>query len=180
MIRVLLYLFLISIFGCASKEEKSPNVFFAGEIVNPTSDKVILFKGDKVIDSASLDKNNRFSFQFDSIPEGLYHFNHAPELQYVYLENGDSLIIRLNTMDFDESLVFSGTGAEINNLLLELFLASEEENSKISNWYELEANEFSEKVDGLQRDKFETLKELIKEGNLSQRQQDLAEASIDV
>ncbi|QCX00219.1 transaldolase [Aggregatimonas sangjinii] len=178
MIRVLLYLLLILLFGCTSQEKKSPGVFFAGEIVNPTGDKIVLYKGDKVVDSSSLDKNNRFSFQFDSIAEGLYHFDHAPELQYVYLAQGDSLVIRLNTMDFDESLIFSGTGSEINNFLLELFLANEEEDSKISAWYELEASEFLGKIDELQKEKFETLGELIKDGNLSQNQRNLAKASI--
>ena len=178
MIRVLLFLPLLLIFGCTSQEKKSLDVFFAGEIVNPTGDKVVLYKGDKVIDSAALDKNNRFSFQFDSIPEGLYHFDHAPELQYVYLANGDSLVIRLNTMDFDESLVFSGSGSDVNNFLLELFLANEEEDSKIAAWYELEASEFLEKIDALQDEKIETLMELISEGNLSQNQRNLAKASI--
>lgn len=178
MIRVLLYLLAILLFGCTTQKKKSPSVFFAGEIVNPTGDKVVLYKGDKVIDSAALDTNNRFSFQFDSISEGLYHFDHAPELQYVYLAKGDSLIIRLNTMDFDESLIFSGSGSEINNFLLEVFLASEEEDPRIDSWYELEANEFLEKIDELQENKFEILKELIKEGTLSQNQRNIANASI--
>ncbi len=178
MIRVLLYLLLILIFGCTSQEKNSPSVFFAGEIVNPTSDNVVLFKGDKVIDSALLDKDNRFSFKFDSISEGLYHFGHSPEHQYVYIEEGDSLMIRLNTMDFDESLVFSGQGSEVNNFLLELFLASEEEYDEINSWYELEAEDFLKKIDALQESKLNLLEDHIKEGILSGNQQNLAKASI--
>lgn len=178
MVRSLLYLLLIFSFGCTTQEKKAPSVFFAGEIVNPTSSKVILYKGDQVIDSVSLDENNRFSFQFDSIIEGLYHFYHDPELQYVYLENEDSLLMRLNTMYFDESMVFEGTGSDVNNFLLELFLASEEEQADVRSWYELEANEFSEKIDRLQENKFTLLKDLIKEGNLSDNQRNLAKASV--
>lgn len=178
MVRVLLYLLLILLFGCTTQEKVSPSVFFAGEIVNPTSDKVILYKGDKVIDSVALDENNRFSFQFDSITDGLYHFYHNPELQYVYLENEDSLLIRLNTMDFDESMVFEGKGSDINNFLLELFLASEQEQSDVISWYELEASDFSAKIDALRESKFKILKEIIKEGNLSDNQRNLAKASV--
>jgi len=178
MVRVLLYLFFLLIFGCTTQEKKSHSVFFAGEIVNPTSANVVLYKGDQIIDSSTLDKNNRFSFRFDSIAEGLYHFDHSPELQYVYLENGDSLLIRLNTMDFDESLVFEGKGSEVNNFILELFLASEEEESDVISWYELEASEFANKIDELQENKFTLLKELLKDGNLSSNQQKLAEASV--
>jgi len=108
----LLYLFLFILVGCGEIKKDSPSVFFSGEIVNPTSEHVVLYKGDVVIDSSTLGKNNMFSFKLDSIEDGLYHFNHAPEYQYVYLEKGDSLLLRLNTVDFDESLVFSGTGEE--------------------------------------------------------------------
>jgi len=178
MVRVLLCLLLIFSFGCAPVEKKSSSVFFAGEIVNPTSSSVVLLKGDKVIDSVRLDQDNRFAFELDSINEGLYHFYHDPELQYVYLQNEDSILIRLNTMDFDESMVFEGIGADVNNFLLELFLASEEEQPDVISWYELEADEFMDKIHGLQEKKFALLKELITDGNLSENQRKLAKASV--
>ena len=89
MVKHLLYLFAFVLVSCGKGEKSSPNVFFAGEIVNPTSDYVHLFKGDKVIDSAKLDDRNRFSFELDSVTEGLHHFTHDPEIQYVFLEKGD-------------------------------------------------------------------------------------------
>jgi len=178
MVRILLYLLLILSLGCQTQKKDTPQVYFAGEIVNPTSPNVVLYKGDQIIDSVALDKNNRFSFQFDSITDGLYHFRHEPELQYVYLENEDSLLIRLNTMYFDESMVFEGRGSDINNFLLELFLSSEQEQADVISWYELEANEFVERVNSLQQQKFILLKELIEDGNLSDNQRNLAKASV--
>ena len=121
----LLYLFLFILAGCNESEKSSPNVFFSGEIVNPTSTHVVLWKGDVVIDSSALGKDKMFSFKLDSIEDGLYHFNHAPEHQYVYLEKGDSLIIRLNTVDLQESLVFSGTGEEVKKIMMEIFMAND-------------------------------------------------------
>lgn len=174
----LLYLFLFVLAGCGKEKKESTNVFFAGEIVNPRSDYVVLYKGETIIDSARLNKNNRFSFDLVSITNGLYHFNHTPEYQYVYLEQGDSLMIRLNTTDFDESLVFSGIGEEVNNFLLELFLANEEEEHQLYSMYSLEPREFHTKIDDLRKQKITNLISLQEEAELSKGARELVEASI--
>lgn len=178
MYKQLLYLVLLCIVGCGQGEKRDPNIFFAGEIVNPTDTKVFLYKGDAVIDSAALDEQNRFAFSIDSIEDGLYHFNHYPELQYVYLERGDSLMMRLNTIDFDESLIFSGKGEEINNFLLELFLSHEEEADLISDLYKLGPTDFSHKIDSLQELKLSELDALIEETEISEKKEKVARASI--
>lgn len=175
----LLYVLLLTVIGCSIQDKKSPNVFFAGEIVNPTSEYVVLFKDDIIIDSARLDNDNRFSIRLDSPEEGLYHFDHHPELQYVFLEKGDSLMIRLNTEDFDESLIFSGRGEEINNFLIELFLSAEEELPLVYNYSHLEPVQFDHKLDSLKIIKTNLLKELLKETKLSDNAVLMAQASID-
>ena len=174
----LLYLSLFFLAACGSNEKPNSNVHFSGEIVNPTSNQVVLYKGDEIIDSAKLDDNNRFLFTFDSISEGLYHFNHDPEVQYIFLENGDSIVIRLNTVDFDESLIFSGRGEEVNNFLLELFLANEEEALKIRSYYWLEPEEFAQKIDSLKADKLAVLDDLKSESELSEKEEKIAFASV--
>ncbi|WP_394748592.1 TlpA family protein disulfide reductase [Spongiimicrobium salis] len=175
----LLYLFLFLIAACGEEENPSPTLFFAGEIVTPTHDYVILHKGDMVIDSAKLDENNRFSFSLDSISEGLHYFEHKPEVQYVYLEKGDSLLLRLNTIDFDESLIFTGIGEEINNFLLEVFLANEEEKDVIYPYFQLDPDDFSRKIDSLRSIKTRQLRELHEEFPLSDKALKMAYASID-
>ncbi|MBU2946146.1 transaldolase [Zobellia uliginosa] len=175
--RNLLYLFFIFLGSCAA-EKKSPSVFFSGEIVNPTSDHIVLLKGDIVIDSAELDEDNRFAFTLDSISEGLYHFNHDPELQYVYLEKGDSLVVRLNTSDFDESLVFSGDGEELNNFLLEVFLAHEEESNFVRSLYSLNPTDFERSIDSLKQLKLDVLNEIVSEDKLSKKELKIANASV--
>jgi peroxiredoxin len=175
----LLYIFVFVLAGCSQDKIKSPNVFFAGEIVNPTSTKVFLFKNDQVLDSALLDEKNRFSFELPTITEGLHHFNHGPENQYIFLETGDSIQIRLNTIDFDESLVFSGEGAEINNFLIDLFLANEKEERLIySSYFDLEPDEFEEQIESLRDEKLTTLDELKSENELSTAEEEIAEISI--
>lgn len=174
----LLYVLLLAVIGCGVKDKKSPNVFFAGEIINPTSGYVVLFKDDIIIDSAKLDSDNRFSMRLISPAEGLYHFDHHPELQYVYLERGDSLMIRLNTEDFDESLIFSGKGEEINNFLIEMFLSAEEELPIIYGYSGLDPDQFDHKLDSLENIKTGLLNELLKDTKFSDNALIMARASI--
>ncbi len=176
-ILLLLSLFLIS--SCATSEKNTTTVHFGGEIVNPTSDYVVLYKGDSALDSVSLDENNRFAMELDSIDGGLYNFYHYPEYQYVFLESGDSLQIRLNTHYFDESLVFSGQGEEANNFLIEMFLAHEKEEGFIYDLYKLEPEEFCKRIDSLSEIKLKQLDEIQGETPLSDKAYDMAKASID-
>jgi len=176
----LLYIFFFTVLiSCNSKEKKSPSVFFAGEIVNPTNKYVVLHKDNKVIDSCKLDKNNRFAFNLENLVEGLYHFNHNPELQYVYLKQGDSLMVRLNTSDFDESLVFSGIGEETNNFLIEMFLSLEKENSFINSYYILNPKQFTAKIDSLRNIKLNALENLQSEIEFSEKSLEIINANID-
>lgn len=177
--RFLLGLLLCLFISCAKQKESSETVYFAGEIVNPTSDYIVLYKDDVVVDSAKLDENNRFSFSLKSLKEGLHHFKHDPELQYVYLENSDSLVIRLNTVAFDESLVFSGSNEEVNNFLLEMFLNYEDEEQLIRSYYKLDPDKFSAKIDSLRTQKLGELKLAETEGGISANAFKMAKASID-
>ncbi|GGG46621.1 hypothetical protein GCM10011414_15330 [Croceivirga lutea] len=168
------------LFSCnTEKNNNSESAYFAGEIVNPTSDYVVLYKDDIVVDSAKIDTNNQFKFVVNEVNEGLHHFNHAPELQYVYLEKGDSIIIRLNTNAFDESLVFSGTNQGINNFLIEMFLNFEDEERYVNSLYKLKPTDFSAKIDSLRTLKNDELKDLIASDELSKEAASMAMAAID-
>ena len=145
--------FLAFIFvGCnkyADKEDTS--TYFGGQIVNPKGKFITLIKGEKTIDTIYIKKDNTFSKRFDSISEGLYSFRHGSlsegyEFQYVYFEPKDSIVVRLNTWDFDESLVFSGRGAEKNNFLITLYLQNEKEGKLFDPYYNLKPEEFLTKT----------------------------------
>ncbi|BDW94262.1 transaldolase [Muricauda ruestringensis] len=180
MVRLLLGLTVLSsLVSCSGTSENKSFIYFGGEIVNPTSDYVVLYHNDAYVDSVKLDNNNHFAFRFDNIEEGLYHFDHAPELQYVYLSKGDSLLARLNTVEFDESLVYSGKGSEINNFLIEVFLKNEKEEDVVKDFYVMDPETFSKKIDSLHTAKVNHLKDLALENEFSDRAYAMAEASID-
>ncbi len=176
--RLLLCITLLLLTGCAESKKESPGVFLAGEIINPTSKYVVLYRGDVIVDSARLDDSNRFRIRLDSIHEGLHHFYHHPELQYVYLEMGDSMQMRLNTLNFDESLIFSGRGEALNNFMLEIFLANEQEEEYVASIYGLPPEDFKQKIDSLRYLKEESLQDIADESGISDQAYELARASI--
>jgi len=151
--KYLLILFSFALLISCNNSEENNTTHFGGQIINPKSNKVFLYKGEQLLDSAKLNQNNKFIIDIDSLKLGLYKFMHGPEIQYIYLEPKDSLLIRINTWDFDESLVFSGKGAERNNLLINLFLANEKEDKLFFNYYSLNDSLFELKVDSVLQQK---------------------------
>jgi len=153
---------LIIFFTNCKKKSENTSTYFGGKIINPKSDYVVLYSMGKVIDTLYLDAHSKFIGKIDATNEGLYYFKHGPENQYIYLEPQDSLMLRINTWDFDESLVFAGRGAERNNILIDCFL-EDEKNEKIFYTYnKLEPKSFKRKVDSLRTLKLKTFNEYIK------------------
>lgn len=155
--KILLFFFLIS----CNTSKKDTQTFFGGKIINPKSNQVILYTMEKVIDTFFLDNKNKFIGKIDNANEGLYHFSHGDENQYVYIEPEDSLMLRLNTWDFDESLVFAGKGAERNNFLIDCFLENEIDGKLFYHYNKLPPNIFTSKVDSLLAVKMDTYNEYI-------------------
>ena len=108
-----LWLFIAS---CNNEKIEDTKTYFGGKIKNPREQFVYFFKDEKVIDSAKIE-NSRFLFELKSLENGLYTFKHGPEFQYLYLEPQDSLLLYLNTWNFDETINFSGKGSRKNNFL---------------------------------------------------------------
>ncbi|PHS08953.1 MAG: hypothetical protein COA88_05460 [Kordia sp.] len=142
------YLLLFMAFiSCTEKTETEDATYFGGEIINPKDDFVLLYKDEILIDSIKLDDKNRFLHKFKDFIPGLYHFNHE-EYQYVYIEAKDSIVFRLNTIDFDESLTFSGKGAHKNNFIINTFLANENHSAKSGRLYKFPPKKFSTIISG--------------------------------
>jgi len=130
--------------GCNSNSENSEYAYIGGEIINPKNDKVVLYntKG-KVADTFALDDNNRFIHKITNLQPGLYSIKHGGEYQMVLLEPNDSIMFRLNTYDFDESLVFTGNGAKKNNYLIKTYIANEKEAKKLSRYAQKDPETFN-------------------------------------
>lgn len=132
-IKTIFFINFILLFLSCKKEFATDNytAYFGGEIINPNNRNVIFFKNNLAIDTLQLDDNNRFFIKFDSLAPGLYSFKHEPEYQYIYFDKNDSIMVRVNSKDFDESLTFCGRGDEKNNFLMDMYLKNEKDNDKI-------------------------------------------------
>lgn len=146
---ILIFLPLVALLSSCKNEFKGCEyvAYFGGEIVNPNNPYVLFCKDNEVIDTLKLDKNNRFFIQFDSLAPGLYSFKNEPEYQYVYFDKNDSIMVRVNSKDFDESLSFCGRGEEKNNFLMELFLKNEKDKNKMFEYFDDNFEDFSKEID---------------------------------
>ena len=126
---------------------KDHSAYFGGEVSNPSSRFVLFFKGNDLIDTLELDSDNRFFIKFDSLSPGLYTFRHEPEYQYVYFDKNDSLMVAINSRDFDESIVFSGRGDLKNNFLMELYLKNDLDRGNMFAVFDYDLSKFNATID---------------------------------
>ncbi len=104
-------------------------------------------------DESVVDVDGLFNITIDTITSGLYTFYHEPEFQYIIIDENDNLQIRLNTLDFDESLVYTGKGSSKNNFLMDVFLRSENDELEINSKLDLSLDAFKNLVDSLYKGK---------------------------
>ena len=167
------------VFGCQnSTRDNEDSVFFGGEIINPSNDYVLLYNPKDEVDTLFLDHNNRFLRKLSNFQPGLYTFVHGGEYQWILLEPKDSLLIRLNTIDFDESLVFTGNGARKNNYLIKTFLENESENQKFRVLCQMEPEKFEDVLDSIRKSKLDELKGFLSQKQYSDLFKSIAETSI--
>jgi len=180
MIKKLLLIFslILVISSCKEENDKAPvYTWIGGEIVNPIEDYVIIFKGEQVIDSVKLNESNFFLYQAENIETGLYSFSHK-EFQVFYLEPQDSLMLRVNTIDFDESLSYTGKGSKKNNFLMEMFLHNEAEIELMPKLYKLSPSNFEVALDSLKNIRGMIWEDFVLNNNPNEGFKEVAEASI--
>lgn len=117
--------------------------YFGGEVINPTVRYVLFCKNDEVIDTIKLKADNTFFKKFDSLTPGMYNFKHEPEYQYVFFDKNDSLMVHINTKNFDESVVYCGRGDEKNNFLMEMYLRNENNKDKMFKVFDYDLKDFT-------------------------------------
>ncbi|TVZ51034.1 TlpA family protein disulfide reductase [Dokdonia sp. Hel_I_53] len=163
--------------SCDSSESTKANgTFLSGEIINPVQSYILLYKNEKVTDSIPLDRRNKFSYTFSNLEEGLYRFVHG-EFQLLHIEEGDSLLLRVNTKEFDESLTFSGYGAAKNNFLINKFLHWEEENNFLKQRYQKNPENFEKMLDSMAIVHTRGLNEFLAKENFSDNFSEIASAA---
>ena len=113
--------------SCQTKPKEKKAIFVGGNIINPSNNYVILYDTENNIDTLYLNNKNRFSHYFTTFKPGIHSFVHGGKHQSILLEENDSIMMHINTLDFDESIIYNGIGAKKNNYLINLLLKLEKE-----------------------------------------------------
>ncbi len=158
---------VITLFCSCDKAYKGDNytAYFGGEVTNPNNPYILFCRNSEVLDSAKIDENNRFFIKFDSLTPGLYTFKNEPEYQYVYFDKNDSIMVRINAQDFDNSIIFCGRGDQKNNFLMEMYMKNEDDRSKLFDVFDYSIADFTKNIDSAYTSKkkfYTTKKEAIK------------------
>lgn len=120
------FVLLSGLFGCKEQIKQKDYVTFSGTITNPASDTIFV-RSDELEDFEKiilLDENGAFSDTFKVI-NGFYYFLAGEESADLYLKNGDQINVKLNTEMFDETIKYTGKGAQPNNYIAKKYLFKE-------------------------------------------------------
>jgi len=168
---------LLLLLSCNETVDTPSSAFFGGQIINPSSDYISLYKYDQRIDSLNLNEKNRFSRKYDSLDFGLFRMEHLPENQMVLIEPGDSIWSYANMSDFNASLVFSGIGSAKNNFLMDTYLDLEAEIGFLSSKYATNSQEFGHIIDSLLLEKRNKWNLFVQQNKLSPLAQKVTQAA---
>ena len=177
---IIVFLMLTTVFGCKNENTDEGDIaYFGGEIINPNKDYIVLYGPQMTTsDTILLDKKNRFLHKITHLIPGVYSFVHG-EYQMVIVEPNDSIMLRLNTFDFDESLVFTGKGSKKNNYFIKEFLINEKENKKLTQYCRLEPEAFENKMNLKKQKRLNELNLFTEKKQASDLFKSIAEARIE-
>lgn len=119
-------------FSCAQSPKPAPDyAVVSGQILNPVGDSVWIVLAqalgtDDQPKGLVLDENNRFSTHVSLEMPSEASFFDGNESTQLFLQPGDSIFLSLDTQEFDESILYSGIGAEENNYLAGRYLQFED------------------------------------------------------
>ncbi|WP_179019911.1 thioredoxin-like domain-containing protein [Winogradskyella forsetii] len=171
---------LLTVFGCQFKGgNASEHAYIGGEIINPKNKSLLLYNNKgRIVDSILLDANNRFIYKIENLQPGLHSITHGGEYQMLLLEPNDSLMFRLNTYDFDESLVFTGEGAKKNNYLIKTYLSNEKEAKKLVKYAKMEPEVFNAFVEERRQKQLNEFHKFLEHNDESEFFKSIIEANI--
>ena len=101
------------------------NMNFQAEIANRNGDIIYIKDNNNkvVIQEIKVDDKGVFKSSFD-VKEDFYVLYDGLEYTQLYLKAGDDLHLTMDAKNFDESIIYSGKGAEENNFLAQIIITN--------------------------------------------------------
>ncbi len=133
----------LSIVACKKTEPLAPvdYALFSGTIKNANSNGLsIIDASNKTVKSIKVSDAGTFS---DTIfnASGHYRFSDGTENSALYLKNEYDVKLNMDAKEFDETIVYTGTGSDVNNYLAQKLLI-EEKSGDMEKLYALDEEEF--------------------------------------
>ncbi len=119
-------------------------VIFKAEIANKNTDFISLRDNKKEYKKMQVNKDGFFKDTLN-VKEGFYQMYDGVEVTNLYLKNGYDLNLKMDAKKFDESIIYSGIGANENNFLAQATI--EESKVDYDKIFALKESEFNTKVD---------------------------------
>lgn len=141
-----LLIFLTIVTVACKEEAKVDYALVTGKIENPKDKVVTIIKDQQKVKEIALEPDGTFSDKL-IIESGYYQLNHGNEMTSMYLEPGDVIDISLDTKQFDETITYTGKGAEKNNYLAKKYLANEKANIDFAKIYAMDEPDFLATMD---------------------------------
>ena len=148
-----LFLLSLAIATIACKEESKDYVTFSGKITDKFSDSIVV-RTRIYSKTIQVKEDGTFSDTL-KVEAGIHNFYDGNESTSVFLKNGYDLNMTLDTKEFDETIKYSGVGAETNNYLAKKALL--QENSFTPTLFDMDENAFKAKVTEIQTEFAELL-----------------------
>lgn len=156
-------LIVVAVCALLSCNNQNDYVTLAGKVDNANSGKIYVRDLESnLIDSLLLDSIHTFAGRIVA-DEGYYQLFDGKEQTPVYLKPGYDLVIDLDAAKFDESIKYTGAGADENNYLAQCFLKYEN-NDYLGKALAYEEPAFVALMDSMRNDK---VKYLNSHSNLS-------------
>lgn len=95
---------------------------FTADLTNRNGDTIYIRTRAKIIKKMAVNKAGVFKDTLN-VKEGFYIFFDGTEYTNVFLKNGYDLTLKLDTKDFDNSIVYSGVGSVENNFIVKTSIA---------------------------------------------------------
>lgn len=121
----LIYVALVALAVVSCKKE-SNFVTFSGKIANKNSNTLTIFNpqtGFKKVINVTEDGTFKDTLK---VANGFFVISDGTERTNIYLQNGDDIKMTIDTKQFDETVTYTGNGAEESNFLAKVALAQED------------------------------------------------------
>jgi len=154
-----IYVLAIAIAAISCKEEAPKDyVTLKGKITNQNSDSLII-RSRTYSKKITVNPDGSFSDTL-KVATGNYNIYDGSESTSIYLKNGFNINITIDTKQFDETVSYSGNGAEASNYLAKFALLQEQVFNDFS-IYNLDRNAFDKKINSV----FISMKSLLETTN---------------